>query len=115
LATFAKDQIGEVVVCREDGRVTIRFDNGRLLMGRDVESFERVLDQKEEMSRVVGSAPWSPEEDERLRVLALSGTSVAAIAKQMKRSTAAVRNRAYLLKIVVVKSSLGAKGEEMVE
>jgi len=62
LATFAKDQIGEVVVCREDGRVTIRFDNGRLLMGRDVVSFERVLDQKEEMSRVVGSAPWTPEE-----------------------------------------------------
>jgi hypothetical protein len=84
-----QDQIGKVVVCREDGRVTIRFDNGRLLMGRDVESFERVLDQKEEMSRVVGSAPWTPKEDERLRVLALSGTSVAAIAKQMKLSTAA--------------------------
>ena len=41
-----QDQIGEVVECREDGRVTIRFDNGRLLMGQDVESFERVLDQK---------------------------------------------------------------------
>jgi septum formation topological specificity factor MinE len=32
------------------------------------------------------------------------GTSVAAMAKQMKRSTAAVRNRAARLKIVVAKS-----------
>jgi hypothetical protein len=36
-------QIGEVIERRDDGRVTIRFDNGRLLMRRDVESFERVL------------------------------------------------------------------------
>ena len=63
------------------------------------------------MSPVVGSALWTPEEDERLRVLALSGTSVAAMAKQMKRSTAAVRNRAYRLKIVVAKSRLGLKAK----
>ena len=35
-------KIGEVIERRDDGRVSIRFDNGRLLMGRDVEPFERV-------------------------------------------------------------------------
>ena len=44
----------------------------------------------------------------RLRTLAL-GISVAAIATQMKRSTAAVRDRAARLKIVVAKSRLKAK------
>ena len=37
-----RGQIGEVIERRDDGRVSIRFDNGRLLMGRDVEPFERV-------------------------------------------------------------------------
>jgi hypothetical protein len=57
----------------------------------------------------VGSILWTPEEDKRLRTLALSGISVAAMATQMKRSTAAVRNRAARLKIVVAKSRLKAK------
>jgi hypothetical protein len=57
----------------------------------------------------VGSIPWTSEEDKRLRTLALSGISVAAMATQMKRSTAAVRNRAARLKIVVAKSRLKAK------
>jgi hypothetical protein len=35
-------KIGEIIERRDDGRVSIRFDNGRLLMGRDVEPFERV-------------------------------------------------------------------------
>ena len=65
----------------------------------------------EEMTSLVRSPPWTPEEDERLRKLALTGTSVAAMAKQMKRSTAAVRNRAYRLKVVVAKSRLKAKGK----
>jgi hypothetical protein len=43
--TTLQGQIGEVIERRDDGRVTIRFANDRLLMGRDVESFERVLDQ----------------------------------------------------------------------
>jgi len=43
--TTLQAQIGEVIERRDDGRVTIRFANGRLLMGRDVESLERVLDQ----------------------------------------------------------------------
>ncbi len=55
------------------------------------------------MTPVVGSPPWTPEEDVRLRKLALR-TSVAAMAKQMYRSMAAVRNRAARLKIMVAKS-----------
>jgi hypothetical protein len=39
-------QIGEITECRDDGRVTIRFDNGRLLMAREPESFERVSDPR---------------------------------------------------------------------
>jgi hypothetical protein len=39
-----QDQIGQVIERRDDGRVTIRFDNGRLLMGQEPESFERVPD-----------------------------------------------------------------------
>ena len=67
------------------------------------------------MTPVVGSPPWTPEEDVRLRKLALR-TSVAAMAKQMYRSMAAVRNRAARLKIMVAKShnqglGLKAKGK----
>jgi hypothetical protein len=53
---------------------------------------------------VVASPLWTPDEDERLRAMALSGASVAAIAKQIKRSKAAVRGRAYKLSIPVAKS-----------
>lgn len=35
-------KIGEVVELRINGRVSIRFENGRLLEGRSVEPFERV-------------------------------------------------------------------------
>jgi hypothetical protein len=66
------------------------------------------LSEGEEMSPL-GSIPWTSEEDKRLRTLALSEISVAAMATQMKRSTAAVRNRAARLKIVVAKSRLKAK------
>jgi hypothetical protein len=38
-------KIGEVIERRDDGRVTVRFDNGRLLMGRAAEPFERVSSQ----------------------------------------------------------------------
>jgi hypothetical protein len=37
-----QDQIAEVIELRENGRVSVRSDNGRLLMGRDPNSFERV-------------------------------------------------------------------------
>ena len=39
-------QIGEVIERRDDGRVAVRFDNGRLLMAREPESFERVSEMK---------------------------------------------------------------------
>ena len=35
-------QIAEVIELRDNGRVSVRFDNGRLLMGQDVEPFERL-------------------------------------------------------------------------
>ena len=37
-------QIGEIIERREDGRITIRFDDGRLLMAREPESFELVVE-----------------------------------------------------------------------
>jgi hypothetical protein len=35
-------KVGEVIERRDDGRITVRFDNGRLLVGSEAESFERV-------------------------------------------------------------------------
>jgi hypothetical protein len=37
-------KLGEVTELRDDGRVTIRFDGGRLLVGRDAEHFERLVE-----------------------------------------------------------------------
>jgi hypothetical protein len=37
-----QDKIGEVIERRDDGRVSIRCDNGKLLMGRAAEPFELV-------------------------------------------------------------------------
>ena len=37
-------QIAEVIELRDDGRVSVRFDNGRLLLGREAGSFERVAE-----------------------------------------------------------------------
>ena len=47
--------------------------------------------------------PWSPEEDDRLRKLALAGLSVAAITEQLKRGKSAVRVRAEKLKIAIAR------------
>jgi hypothetical protein len=55
------------------------------------------------MRPLVASPGWTPEEDELLLALAFSGTSVAGIAKRLKRSRAAVYGRANR-KIVLVKS-----------
>ena len=35
-------KIGEVIERRRDGRITARFDNGRLLVGSEPKSFDRV-------------------------------------------------------------------------
>jgi hypothetical protein len=37
-----RGKIGEVIERRADGRVTVRFHDGRLLMGRDAQAFERI-------------------------------------------------------------------------
>ncbi len=64
------------------------------------------------MRPLVASPGWTPEEDELLLALAFSGTSVAGIAKRLKRSRAAVYGRANRLKIVLAKSRrVKAKGK----
>jgi uncharacterized protein Veg len=35
-------QIGEVIECHEGKRVTVRFANGRLIMGKDAKLFELI-------------------------------------------------------------------------
>ena len=55
------------------------------------------------MSPVVGSLPWTPEEDDLLRELALSGKHAAAIAGQIKRSESAIRKRAVRLNLALAK------------
>jgi DNA-directed RNA polymerase specialized sigma24 family protein len=47
--------------------------------------------------------PWSPDEDERLRKLALSGASMAEIAQQMQRTKSSIRTRASKLKIAIAR------------
>jgi hypothetical protein len=37
-----RTKIGEVIEVRDNGRISIGFDNGRMLLGRDAEAFERV-------------------------------------------------------------------------
>ena len=48
-----RGKTGEVIECRDDGRVSIRFNNSRLLMGRAAQQFERLVElgQGEEMIR----------------------------------------------------------------
>jgi len=47
--------------------------------------------------------PWSPDEDARLRKLALSGASMAEIAQQMQRTKSSIRTRASKLKIAIAR------------
>ena len=44
--------LDDVVESRDDGRATVRFDNGQLLMGRDPRAFERVGERAEGESKV---------------------------------------------------------------
>jgi hypothetical protein len=37
-----RGKVGELTERRNDGRVTVCFDNGKLLVGRDPKGFERV-------------------------------------------------------------------------
>ena len=65
------------------------------------------------MSPMVGRPRWTPEEDDRIRMLALlSGASLGSIAKEMRRSTSAIRHRALKLKIVLARlPKMGLKAE----
>jgi hypothetical protein len=56
------------------------------------------------MRPLIASPGWTREEDELLQALVFSGTRVAGISKQLKRSRAAVYSRANRLKIVLAKS-----------
>jgi len=38
-------KVGEVIERRDDGRITVRFDHGRLIMGGEAASFERASSQ----------------------------------------------------------------------
>ncbi len=40
---FIAGKIAKVVERRDDGRITVRYDDGRLLMGREARTFERVV------------------------------------------------------------------------
>jgi hypothetical protein len=65
------------------------------------------------MRPLIASPGWTREEDELLQALVFSGTSVAGISKQLKRSRAAVYSRANRLKIVLAKSRrVKAKGKQ---
>ena len=62
------------------------------------------------MTDILRSAgPWTPEEDGLLRSMAAAGESVAAIMKLLKRTEAAIRNRARILKIRLASVPLGRK------
>jgi hypothetical protein len=47
--------------------------------------------------------PWSPEEDDQLRKLALSGLSLAEIAARIERSKSSVRTRALSMNIAIAR------------
>jgi hypothetical protein len=43
--TALQGKSGEVIERRDDGRITVRFDHGRLIMGGEAASFERASSQ----------------------------------------------------------------------
>jgi hypothetical protein len=55
------------------------------------------------------SSLWTPEEDARLRKLALEGRTAITIAERLKRRASSVRHRAAILKIVVTKDRSGRR------
>jgi hypothetical protein len=56
--------------------------------------------------------PWSDEDDQRLRSLALSGFSLAEIARQMLRGTSSVRSRALKMEIAIARDRNPMQGSK---
>jgi hypothetical protein len=54
---------------------------------------------------------WTPEEDERLKMLLEANTSIHLVTVKLKRSVSAVRSRAGLLKISRRRRRLGLKAK----
>ena len=56
---------------------------------------------------------WTPEEDNRLRMLLGAGRPIEIVATELKRSAKAVKGRAYILRISLkcVKLKPKAKGK----
>ncbi len=66
------------------------------------------------MTPVVGSRPWTPEEDERLRILIEARTSIALVAAKLKRSVPAVRARARMLRISLKRFRIRSRADHRV-
>jgi hypothetical protein len=60
---------------------------------------------------VLSNRKWTPAEDERLKTLFESNTSIHLVAVKLKRSVAAVRTRASLLKISYRRTRRGLKAK----
>ncbi len=56
--------------------------------------------------------PWTSEDDDRLRTLLESGASAAVVAAKLKRTLAATKGRAGLLRISFRQIKLGLKAKK---
>jgi DNA-binding NarL/FixJ family response regulator len=56
------------------------------------------LKGKSQMNPGYGTKPWTPEEEEQLRSLIMTGLRPHEIAVKLRRSVSAVRTRAYYLR-----------------
>jgi hypothetical protein len=54
---------------------------------------------------------WTPEEDNRLRMLLGAGKPIEIVATELKRSAKAVKGRAYILRISLKRVKLKPKGK----
>ncbi len=61
------------------------------------------------------SRPWTPEEEDQLRTLAISGESIAAISKRLCRSERAIDDRARKLGIALARTTKESGSSPLVE
>jgi hypothetical protein len=54
---------------------------------------------------------WTPEEDNRLRMLLGAGKPIEIVAAELRRSAKAVKGRAYILRISLKRVKPKAKGK----